>query len=149
MITVVIQLTHIGYGFDHAPDFMVGLRKIGGIDLHHARVDLLLLVCETIPGRDFVGARRQLGVCRDDTELLLVCQGFFSDFVPSLIELALKLVDPFLRCMVRRVRPPSRVVREEGLLRSERMLDANPRDGFVGQDFVEVLRMGPCCSGAS
>ena len=61
--------------------------------------------------------RRELGVLRDDPELLLVGKDLLAHFVPAHVELAFHLRDPFRRRVMRRVRATGHVIEEERLLR--------------------------------
>ena len=61
---------------EDAADLVIALRHRGGVDLHHPRVDLLLVGAERIPGRNLLGPRRQHRVGRDDAQLLLPSPAF-------------------------------------------------------------------------
>ena len=81
----------------------------------------------------------QLRVRRDHAQLLLALERFVADLVPALVELALVLVGPLLRHVVRRMRRPGRVVDEERLVRRHRLLRLHPVDGLVGHVDGEVV----------
>src|SRR5262249_27509246 len=98
--------------------------------------------CQAIPRRNLLGPRRELGVCRDHTELLLADKRLLTNLVPTLVELSLELVDPFLWCMMRRMGRAAGVIGEERLLRCDCMLFSHPGGRSVGQQFVEMLRIG-------
>ena len=69
-------------------------------------------------------------------------EGDLALLVPAVRELALVLVDPFLRHVVRRVRGARREVDEERLVGQQRLLLARPGDELVGQVFGEVVALG-------
>ena len=84
---------------------MVGALHQRRVDLHLPREDLLLVVREGVPPLDVVGVLGELGVRRDDPELLLPRQDLLAQDVPALVELALvqALLEPALRRGVGRV----------------------------------------------
>ena len=86
-----------------AADVMVGVFQEPGIDLHLATQDGLQIFRHGLPGRNLLVADGQLAILRDDTEFLLPRKGRLAQLVPAVVELALVLVRPFLRDVVRRV----------------------------------------------
>ena len=89
---------------DQPADVVVGVLEEAGVDLHLAREDRP--ACSSgVSSQAGISAGRvgQLGVRGDDAELLLAREGLLAQLVPALIELALVLVDPLLRHVVRRV----------------------------------------------
>ena len=90
---------------------------------------------------DLVVARGQLGVGRDDPELLLPGEGALALDVPAVVELAGVLVGPLLRHVVRRVRRARREVDEERLVRHQRLLLAHPAHRAVGQVLGQVVAL--------
>ena len=76
---------------------------------------------------------------RDHAQLLLALERFVADRVPALVELALVLVGPFLRHVVRRMRRAGRVIDEERLVRRHRLLRLHPVDRLVGHVHGEVV----------
>ena len=61
---------------------------------------------------------RQLRVLRDDAQLLLLRERLLAIGVPAVVELALVLVRPFLRHVMRRVAGAGAEVQEERLVRA-------------------------------
>ena len=112
-----------------------------GIDLHLAREDRPHLLRHLVPGRNLVGPLGQLGIGRDDAELLLAREDLLAQLVPALIELALVLVDPLLRHVVRRVAGARREVHEERLVGHQRLLLAHPLDRLVRHVLGEVIAL--------
>ena len=84
---------------------------------------------------------RQLGVLRDDAERLLTGKRLLADRIPTLVELALVLVGPFLRNVMWRVGRARREVGEEGFVRHQRLLLADPGDRPVGQVLGQVIAL--------
>src|SRR5262249_17400328 len=76
---------------------------------------------------------------RRNSQLDLSRQSFLTHLIPTLVKLALKLGDPFLGCVMRRVAKARGVVGEEWLVRRQRLLLPNPCDGGVGQGGVKVI----------
>ena len=89
--------------------------------------------------RQVLGPLGQLRVGRDDAELLLPLERLLADLVPALVELALVLVDPLLRHVVRRMRRARRVVDEERLVGRHRLLRLDPVDRLVRHVHGEVV----------
>ena len=121
------------------PGVVVGLGEVAGVDLHHVGIELLLLGVEGIPGGYPLAALGQLGVGRNDAQLLLPRQGLLAHLVPALVELALVFGDPFLFRVMRRMCGAGRVIKEERLVRGHGLLGADPFDGLVGHVVVEVV----------
>ena len=99
----VIEYLQILQRIDQPSDVVVGVLEKRRIDLHLPGQDRLQLLRHLVPGRNFLGPLGELGIARDDPELLLPGEDLLAQLVPALIELALVLVDPFLRHVVRGV----------------------------------------------
>ena len=95
----VVELAQVVDGLDHPADFVVGVGHIGGEDIRLADEQLLLIGIEAIPLRQAVRPGRELGVCRDHAELLLVGEDRLAQGVPAFVEQVhiADLLDP-LRC---------------------------------------------------
>ena len=89
---------------DQPADVMVGVLHEPGVDLHLAREHRLEIIGHVDPRGDLFVAGGELGVGRNDAELLLARERLLAHPVPTLVELALVLVGPLLRHVVRRVR---------------------------------------------
>ena len=135
----VVEVAHLLDLVEQPSDVPVGVLGEAREHLHLAGVELLLGVTERVPGRIQLGALRQLRVLRDDAELLLALEGLLAVRVPAAVELALVLVGPFLRDVVRRVAAAGRVVHEPRLLRVLRADGMKPLDGLVGEVVREVV----------
>ena len=90
----VVQLADFLERVDHAPDFVIGLRGVGGKDLHQPRGDALLVPGQGSPGGDLLRPWGQLRVGRNDAKLELALISLLTILVPTLVELALELLDP-------------------------------------------------------
>ena len=84
---------------------------------------------------------REVGVGRDDAQLLLPGEGALALFVPAVDELALVLLDPLLGHVVRGVRRAGREVHEERLVWHQCLLRAHPVDSVVGEVLGEVVAL--------
>ena len=103
-------------------DVVVGVLQEARVDLHLPAQHGLERLRHLVPGRDLLVARGELAVRRDDAQLLLPGEGLLAQLVPALVELALVLVGPLLRHVVRRVGGAGREVDEERLVGRERLL---------------------------
>ena len=138
----VVEDFHVLERVEQPPDVMVGVLHERGVHFHLALEHRLELGIHVVPGRDLLVARRQFGVGADDAQLLLPLERDLALLVPAVGELALVLVDPLLRHVVRRVRRARREVHEERLVGHQRLLLARPGDRLVGQVFGEVIALG-------
>ena len=135
----VVELAGFADRLDHPADVVIRLFEEASVDLHHAGVDLLLLVGQRVPGRQARRERVELGVGGNHAELLLALKRLLANRVPALVELALVLLDPLLLGVVRGVGRPRGVVTEERLLGGDRLLHSDPLDRLVGHVVVEVV----------
>ena len=110
----VVELALVLHFLDHAANLMVGVGGIGGEDLRLARIEFLLYQRERIPSRQLGAAISglpvrpggQLRLRRNHAKPLLVGEDLLAQLFPAHVELAVELVDPFLRRLVRRMVPP-------------------------------------------
>ena len=124
---------------DDPAHVVIDVRPVGGEHLHHPGVEPLLVGVERVPRGQALGARRELRVWRDDAELLLPLERLLAVRVPAHVELALELVDPFLRRVVGRVRRAGGDVEEERLVGRDALDLADPGDGLVGDVVGQVV----------
>src|SRR4051812_36061754 len=96
------------------------------VDLHLTFEDRFQVLRHVVPRRDLLVTSGQLGICRDDTELLLSCERALPQRVPPVRELPCVLVGPLLGHMVRRVGSTRREVHEERPVRHQCLLLAHP-----------------------
>ena len=130
-------------GVEQPAHVVVGELEEAGVDLHLAPKDRLQVLRHLVPGGDLLVAGRQLGVRWDHAELLLLGERPLAQRVPAVVERALVLVGPLRSDVVRCVRRAGREVREEGLVRHERLLLADPLDRLVrhvGHEVVALFR---------
>ena len=135
----VVEVAHLLDLVQQPADVPVGVLLVAGVDLHLPRVQLLRRVVERVPRRERVGPRGQLGVLRDDPELLLPLERPLAQRVPPVVEPALVLVRPLLRDVVRGVRAAGRIEHEPRLLGVLRADPVEPLDGLVGDVVGEVV----------
>src|SRR5262245_19838866 len=109
------------------------------VDLHLARQHRPKTLFGFGPDRDLLGTCGQLALGWNHTELLLPRERFLAELVPALIKLALVLVDPFFRHVVRRVCGARREVDEEWLVRADRLLLPDVVDRLIGEILREVI----------
>ena len=120
---------------------VVGVLHVARVNFHLPAQHRLERLRHLVPGRDFLVTRGQLAVRRDDAELLLSCECLLAQLVPALVELALVLVDPFLRDVVGRVCRAGCEVDEEGLVGGEGFLLGDPGHRLVGHVLYEVVTL--------
>ena len=111
----------------------------GGIDLHLAGEELLLVGGQLVPVLDGLGLVGQLRALGHHAQRDLPRQRFFAQLVPAAVEAALVLGDPFLGHMMRRMGGARCEIHEERLVRRERLLELHPGDGLVGHVGHEVV----------
>ena len=120
---------------------VVGVLQEPGVDLHLAGQHRLQLVGHVVPRRDLGVPGGQLGVRRDDPQLLLAGEGALALDVPAVVEGSDVAVGPLLRDVVRCVGRARGEVDEERLVRHQRLLLADPADGPVGQILGQVVAL--------
>ena len=111
------------------------------VDLHHARVEALLVGAQAVPRGDVGVGRRQLGVGRDDAHLLLTLEDDAPVLVPAHVELAVVLLDPLTGRMVRRLAGGGGVVEQERLVGRVDVRVEDEADGVVDRVLVEVVAL--------
>ena len=137
----VVEDLEVGEGVDEATDVVVGVLQEPGVDLHLPGQHRLHLVGHVVPRRDLGMPGGQLGVRRDDAQLLLAGEGALALHIPAIIESTDIAVGPFLRDVVRCVGRPRGEVDEERLVRHQGLLLADPADGPVGQILGQVVAL--------
>ncbi len=120
-------------------NMIVGVLQECRVHLHLALQYGLEFGVHVIPGRDLVVTRGEYGIGRNNAQLFLFLESDLALLVPAMGELALVLVDPLLRHVVRRVGSAGREVHEERLVSHERLLLARPGNRLVGQILGQVV----------
>ena len=113
----VVELAELLDRIDQATDVVVGVLGESCVYLHLPGVERLELVGYVVPRGERVVARRELGVGRDDPQLLLTREGLLAELVPPLVELPLVLLRPLLGDVMGRMTAPGGEVDEERLRR--------------------------------
>src|SRR5688572_29710422 len=126
---------------------MVDVFHVARIHLHLAAEHRLERLGHVVPRRNFLVARGELAVRRDDAELLLPGERFLAQLVPAGIELALVLVSPSLRDVMWCVRRAGREIDEDWLVRAQGLLLTDPANGLVGHVLHEVVTLFGCLLG--
>ena len=138
----VVEPAHVFDGLDHAADLVVGVGDVRGEDVDLAGEHLLLVGRELIPLlQQVLRPRRELGVLRDDAELLLVLEDPLAELVPALVEQVhiADLLDPLRRRVMRRMRAARHVVDEERLVGRQRVDLVHVPDRLVGHRGDEIV----------
>src|ERR1044071_6693834 len=108
--------------------------RIGGIGAEYfclVSVHFLLSRIERVPLRQKVRPGSKLCIWRNNTELLLVSENLVAQFVPSHVEFAFHLWDPFGSWVVRGVRTAGHIVQEKRLLRRSGIQIGQILYGFI------------------
>ena len=139
----VVELSGILQPRDDPAELIVGIGKLGGSDLHHARIKTLLVGRQAAPRGHTRQRRRQLRIGRDHTHFLLASKYLFADDIPSHVELAFELVDPLLGRLLRPVHGTWRIIGKEGFVGVGAILRAHPGEQMVGhvlfKDIVGIV----------
>ena len=133
----VVEQPEVLQRTDHAPGVVVGEFEVCRVDLHLPREGRAQALLDRVPCRDVLGAIRELGVGRNDAELLLARERLLAQPIPALSVRALVLGDPRLRHVMRCVRRARRVGHEEWAVRRHRLPLADGADGAIGERLVE------------
>ena len=130
----VVQFSQLFQIAEQPPDVMVGMLHEARKDLHHPRIQFLLVRRQLVPVRDVRVVTRKLGVFGHDAQFLLAFENPVAIRIPAVVELALVLVRPLLGNLMRRM------VRARSEIQEER---------FVGRHLLGVAqRTGwPCRPG--
>ena len=102
----VVELADLLERVQDAAEVVVGVLDEPGEDLHHPRVEPPLVGGQRRPLGHVGIARRELGVGGQEPDLLLIREHGLAVGVPAHVELALVVVGPLLRDVVRRVAAP-------------------------------------------
>ena len=137
----VVELTGLLDGLDDATDLVVGVLDRRAEDLHPAGTDHLVGVGDVVPRRQRRRAWGELGVGRDDPQLLLPRQGPVAERVVAVVELAAVALDELARHPDRRLVAARGVVGDPGLLGMDRLLPRDPGDRLVGHVGLEVVAL--------
>ena len=123
---------------DDASRLRVDVLEEPGKYFLHPGVQTPLIIGAVIPCRNFIRPLRQDGVLGDDTQIDLVFEREFSLPIPTVVELALVLVGPFLGDVMRRVRRAWSPIDEERLIWRRRLLFAHPGNRVICNGLREM-----------
>ena len=113
-----------------------------GEDFHQAALEGFFVLGNGIPRSHRFRARRELGVLRNPAFRLGAGESAFAILVPTVVELALVLVRPFLHDLVRAVRCAGCPIHEKRFVRRVGLLFAQPGDGVRCDVIGEVIAFG-------
>src|ERR1041385_5337378 len=94
---------------------MVRVGSIGAEYFRLMSVHLLLSRIERVPLRQEIRPGSELGIWRNNTELLLVSENLIAQSIPAHVEFAFHLRDPFWRRVMRCVCTAGHIVKEKRL----------------------------------
>ena len=134
----VVELAHLLDLGENAADVPVGVLRVAGIDLHLAGVQAPLGLAQRVPLRKLV-VLCQLGIGRDDAELLLARERPLPKHVPAVVELALVPVRPLSRHVMGGVAAAGGVVHEPRRARPLRPDAAQPVNCLLGHVVRKVV----------
>ena len=156
----VLALAGVLEVVEQAPDLLVGVAHEPCVHLGHPAEQPLLLGRQGVPRAREVERReglavgpgplarhadrvqrRQLGVGRDDAQLLLTGERLLAHRLVAHVELALEALDPFLRGVVRGMARAGRVIEEERLLGGDRLGVTDEFQRLVGEVLGEVVAL--------
>ncbi len=140
----VVELAGALQVIEQAANVSVGVGQKAGEDLHHARVELLLLWGECIPVRHVRVVTREFGAGRDDAQLLLPGEDLFAVRIPAVIELTLVLVRPLLGHVMGRVHSPGAEMQVKRLVGGDLLGISDELDRLVGQVLGQVVTLLGC-----
>src|SRR5271155_1118204 len=112
---------------------------VSGEDLHHARIESLLIRVEGVPRRKAFGAHCELSVLGDDAGLFLTVEWLLAMLVPALVEFAFEFIDPLFRGVVWGVGGSGSDVEQEGTSGRDAGGLPDPSDAFVSDIGSEVV----------
>ena len=144
MISVLSSWPRRLQEIEQAPDLVVGVLEESGEDLHHAGIEPALVVGELVPLLHIGVVPREHGVLGDDAQFLLPGEDLLAVGVPSVVELALVFVGPFLRDLMGRMVGTGGEVEEERLVGRDLFEVGDELDGLVGQIDGEVVTLLRC-----
>ena len=97
----VVGLAHFFNGIEHAANLCIGVRHETCKDFHKSRGDRLVAVRVFLPRWHFIRPRCECGSFGNHTKSQLTFVNLTTQCIPALVELALELVNPFGRHMMR------------------------------------------------
>jgi hypothetical protein len=137
----VVQLSGLIEAVDHAADLVVGKGEVAGVVFHQPGVHTFRVGRLIVPGGNFLRPRSELCPFWNDPEFELPGVGYLALLVPPVIELALELVAPFFRSVMRGMRCRGGVIHEPRFVLIGGACIPHPGDGLVGHVGGEVVAL--------
>ena len=137
----VVELAGALEVVEQAANVVVGVGQKAGKDLHHARVELLLLRGERLPVWHVRVVTREFGALRDDAQRFLPGEDLLAVGIPAVVEHALVLVRPLLGHVMRRVHGAGTEMQVKRLVRRDLLGIGDELDGLVSQVLGQVVAL--------
>ena len=106
---------------------------------HQPPLERALRLRDAIPAGHVLGARRQFGVRRNPTQLLLALEDALAQLIPAAIEAPFVFVGPLFENVVRPMRRPRRPIHEERLVGRESPMAFHPGDRLIRKVFAQMI----------
>ena len=136
------RVVELSDGFEEVEEpavLVIGMREEAGEDFHHARVELLFVRGQRVPHLDVGVVAREFRVFWDDAEFFLARERLFAIGVPTVVELTLVLVGPFLRDVMGRMPRAGTEIHEERLVGRDLLGVGDEPDRLVHEVYREVV----------
>ena len=124
---------------DHPLHLSIGMGHEASEHFHQPGSHWLVAVWIFRPTRHLLRTLGQRRAFRNHSHGQLTLVYLLAQCIPALVELTLKLVDPFWGYMMRGVHGSRGKVAKERFIRCRHLLLGDPLDGFFGEVFGEVI----------
>ena len=137
----VVELSEALQELEQSSNLVIHVLAEAREHLHHAGVEFALIRRELVPVLDVRVVPGQHGVLRHDAELFLSREDPLPELVPAVVELALVLVGPRLRHVMRRMVRARREIEKERFVGRDLLEVGDERDRPIGEIFGEVIAL--------